>query len=93
MKASNTVDHSTLLLRLQEAGVRDVPLRWFSYCLSGRTQRTRVGGFLSKQGVAKHGIPQDVLSGPLFLVYINNLCNGCFKGKLVDFADNIVLFY
>lgn len=52
-----------------------------------------MGGFLSEQGVVKHGIPQGVLSGPLFLVYINNLCNGCFKGKLVDFLDDFVLFY
>lgn len=58
MKAFNTVDHSTLLLRLQEASVRGVPLRWFSSYLSVRTQRTRVGGFLSDQGVVKHGIPQ-----------------------------------
>lgn len=94
MKAFDTVDHATLLLRLQEAVVRGVPLRWFSSYLEGRTQRTRVNGVLSEQGYIKHGIPQgSVLSGPLFLVYVNNLCNGCFKGKLVSFADDTALFY
>ncbi len=34
-----------------------------------------------------------MLSGPLFLVYVNGLCNGNFKGNLVSFADDTALFY
>lgn len=94
MKAFDTVDHTTLLKRLHESGVRGLPLQWFSSYLSGRTQRTRVDDVLSEQGIIEHGIPQgSVLSGPLFLVYVNNLCNGKFKGKLVSFADDTALFY
>ena len=94
MKAFDTVDHVTLLTRLEEAGVRGVPLQWFHSYLSGRTQRTKVSGVLSDLGDIQHGIPQgSVLSGPLFLIYVNNLCNGNFKGNLCAFADDTALFY
>jgi hypothetical protein len=94
MKAFDTVDHSILLDRLQEAGVRGIPLRWFSSYLSGRSQRTKVGRITSEQGLIEHGIPQgSVLAGPLFLIYVNSLCNGSFRGKLVSFADDTALFY
>lgn len=94
MKAFDTVDHFTLLTRLEEAGVRGVPLQWFQSYLSGRTQRTKVAEAVSDLGDTEHGIPQgSVLSGPLFLVYANNLCDGRFKGNLCAFADDTALFY
>lgn len=94
MKAFDTVDHSILLTRMYDAGIRGIPYYWFKSYLTNRSHVTRVGGINSNEGVIKHGIPQgSVLSGPLFLIYVNNLCNGQFKGNLIAFADDTALFY
>jgi hypothetical protein len=93
MKAFETVDHGILLGRLQEAGVRGVPLKWFASYFRVRTQRTRVGKVMSVQGSMEYGIPQgSVLSGTLFLIYVNSLCNGSLRGNLVAFANDTALF-
>lgn len=94
MKAFDTVDHEILLSRMYDAGVRGIPFKWFKSYLNNRSHITRVGNVFSNTGIIRHGIPQgSVLSGPLFLIYVNNLCEGAFKGNLVAFADDIALFY
>jgi hypothetical protein len=94
MKAFDTVDHEVLLSRLYDAGVRGVAHRWFTSYLTGRSQSTKVEGHISDSAALPHGIPQgSVLSGPLFLIYVNNLCNGNFTGNLVSYADDTALFY
>lgn len=94
MKAFDTVDHEILLTSMNQVGIRGIPLEWFRSYLSGRSQITKVNNAVSDLGEIKLGIPQgSVLSGPLFLIYINNLCNGNFKGNLVAFADDTALFY
>lgn len=94
MKAFDTVDHSILLDKMCKAGIRGVANQWFRSYLSGRKQRVRVGDVLSEEVEASYGIPQgSVLSGPLFLIYVNSLCDGKFQGKLTAFADDTSLFY
>lgn len=94
MKAFDTVDHSILLQRLHDAGVRGITNKWFRSYLTDRSQQVRVGNKVSEKMYLRHGIPQgSVLSGPLFLVYVNSLCNGVFEGNLVSFADDTALFY
>lgn len=94
MKAFDTVDHQILLTKLHDAGIRGTPLEWFRSYLLNRNHVTRVGSIESNMGTTRHGIPQgSVLSGPLFLIYVNSLCEGVFKGKLTAFADDTALFY
>lgn len=94
MKAFDTVDHEILICKLNDAGVRGVALEWFKSFLTGRKQVTKANNSSSKEGSMLFGIPQgSVLSGPLFIVFINNLCGGLFKGKLVAFADDTALLY
>lgn len=94
MKAFDTVDHDILLNKMMSAGIRGVANDWFRSYIRGRTQVTKVGDVFSSIGEQNFGIPQgSVLSGLLFLVYLNSLCNGLFKGKLVAFADDTALFY
>jgi hypothetical protein len=94
IKAFDTVDHKVLLNRMESAGIRGVAQNWFKSYLTGRTQVTKVENVQSCVGEQKVGIPQgSVLSGLLFLIYINSLCNGLFKGRLIAFADDTALFY
>lgn len=94
MKAFDTVDHVLLLNRLYNAGIRGVAYNWFRTYLTGRIQQTRVSGELSEDEFVKNGIPQgSVLSGPLFLIYVNDLCNGRFRGQLSAFADDTAFVY
>lgn len=68
-------------------------LREISY-LIGKTQQTKVNGTVSDPGLVEHGIPQgSFISWPLFLVYVNSLWNGNFKGRPIAFADYTALFY
>lgn len=79
---------------MYNAGIRGVSLEWFRSYLSGRSQITKIDNCFSREGHIALGIPQgSVLSGPLFLMYINELCNGKFKGNLVAFADDTALLY
>ena len=46
-KAFDTVDHNILLSKLENAGIRDIPLKWFKSYLLDRKQRVLVGSTFS----------------------------------------------
>lgn len=93
-KAFDCVDHQILLEKLSISGVRGIPLQWFKSYLSERKQRVRVGNCVSEPLTVKYGVPQGSVLGPiLFLVYINDLCEGKLNGKITAFADDTALTY
>ena len=69
--AFDTIDHSTLLNRLQHTfGISSHALAWFHSYLSGRTQIVSVSGFSSRSAVLNYGVPQGSVLGPiLFVLY------------------------
>lgn len=93
-KAFDTVDHDILLQKMDNCGIRGVVNSLFESYLKNRKQCVSNNGINSDFGIIKYGVPQgSVLGATLFLVYINDLCNGNFNGHLTSFADDTALCY
>ncbi len=70
--AFDTVDHSLLLSRLESVfGITETALNCFKSYLSDHRQFVSMGGYKSKIGSVKFGVPQGSLLSPLlFCMYI-----------------------
>lgn len=86
MKVFDTVHHNRLLSHLYNTGFKGAAHKWFH---SGRTHVLKVNRAVSDVVTVQYDILQEsVLSGPLFLIYVNNLCEDTFKANLVAFSEN-----
>ena len=93
-KAFDTIDHGTLLEKLEHYGVRGLPLSLIASYLSGRKQCVSVLGEISERLPVLYGVPQGSCLGPLLflIIYINDLgkiCNNCVT---ILFADDTNIF-
>ena len=69
--AFDTIDHSILLARLHDLGVRGAALEWFRSYISDRKQSVYVQGQRSQERDLPYGVPQGSVLGPiLFSIYI-----------------------
>ena len=64
-KASDSIFHSTLLLKLHSLGTSSQALKCFESYLTDLKQSTRLGTSLSDELTKTHGVPQDSILGPL----------------------------
>ena len=92
-KAFDTVDHSILLAKLENIGIRGQNLCWFKSYLTNRQQLVVCQGRLSKLRLIKFGVPQGSILGPLlFLLFINDLPNASSLVDFILFADDSNVF-
>ena len=91
-KAFDKVNHSLLLHKLHNYGVRGQVNRWIADFLQDRKQTVVVDGAKSDPVAVKSGVPQGSVLGPnLFLVYINDL-PGTVSSPVRLFADDTAIY-
>lgn len=68
-KAFDIVDHSILLHRLYDYGIRDIVNDWFSSYFCNRFRETRIDSYISNKGNISCGVPQGAFLVPSFHLY------------------------
>lgn len=93
-KAFDRVDHGILLRKLENCGVRGVPLSWFESYLSDRRQFVEWSNTQSDFTRTECGVPQGSILGPLlFLIYINDIVRSLPLANITLFADDTSLLF
>ena len=93
-KAFDTVDHKTLLHKLEFYGIHGVCNDCFNSYLSDHKQFVSINGYNFDLLPVYCGVPQGSVLGPLlFLIYINDLHKAIRYCKLHHFADDTNLFH
>ena len=91
-KAFDTVNHTLLIQKLNNLGVRGPILKWFKSYLTNRFQTVIIDQVKSDPLEMSHGVPQGSVLGPLlFLIYINDLTLNTSLSSIL-FADDTCLF-
>ena len=89
-KYFDRVWHNGLLFKLKHYGV--AVLSWIEHYLTDRKQKVVVERFSSSFKSINAGVPQGSVLGPfLFLLYINDICNG-LANSIRLFADDTTLY-
>ena len=91
-KAFDRVWHKGLISKLENIGIKNDLLKWFSDYLSQRQQRVVINGSSSCWNNIMAGVPQESVLGPLlFLIYINDLSD-VVQSEIRLFADDTTLY-
>ena len=91
-KAFDKVNHSKLLWKLHQYGIRGTALAWIRAFLGNRSQTVVLEGEESGSVPVTSGVPQGSVLGPiLFLIYINDLPDE-LSSQVRLFADDTAVY-
>ena len=92
-KAFDSIDHNTLLKKMEFYGIRGTVLSWFKSYLMDRQIKVKYGNSMSKCYVMNYGTPQGSVLGPLLYLILANDLVKCLKfSSCVTFADDTTVF-
>ena len=92
-KASDTIDHYILLLKLPSLGFSNEVIGWFKSYLRSKKFHVNVRDKLSITAKLRCGVPQGSILGPLlFFLYINDMPQAA-DCDLFLYAGNTCLLY
>jgi hypothetical protein len=90
--AFDRVNHGFLLVTLTQKFHRQM-IFWMGSYLTGRTQRVRVGDYLSETIYCHSGVPQGSHLGPLFFIADTNEVLDIFENvRVLAYADDVKLY-
>ena len=93
-KAFDSLNHSILLHKLQNYGIRGSSASWFTSYLDSRQQKTLFNGKESSFSPVLHGVPQGSTLGPLlYILYVNDYLDRVsnLDSNVIMYADDTVL--
>ena len=92
-KAFDTLNHGTLLNKLESYGVENIELQWFQDYLFNRSQQVHYKECISEVGKVTSGVPQGSIIGPLLFVVFFNDFSSCLKhSNITIYADDTVIY-
>lgn len=93
-RAFETIDRKKLMKKLNNYGLKNNVLKWFSSYLTDRTQQVKFNNVTSSKRKTEYGVPQGSILGPiLFLIYINDLKGVLKYCRCKMFADDTIVYY
>ena len=93
-KAFDTIDHTTLLKKLNFYSIQRIDLGWFRNNLTDRTQFLAYKGIHSIQREVTCDIPQGSVLNPLLCItYTDDLPNALLYSKCILFTDNTTRYH
>ena len=92
-KAFDTVNHEILLHKLENYGVRGTVLERFKNHVLNRKQTVNYKSVESDVSIITCGVPQGLVRGPLFFIFVNDISESSKLLSFLLFADDTNLFY
>ena len=94
-KAFDSIDHATLLTKLQALGLSLASLDWFTSYLSNRLQCVWIRAETSSLRGISHGVPQgSILESALLTIYLNDISSTILDTcSLESYVDDSKLYF